>query len=349
MIKQFKIFLISSVSTFLFTNLQCSGPTGPPPVKPNKDPRTYSWTIDTIKASYLQLYEIWGSSANNVYFGGNNSGYPGCLWHYDGNKYEVINLPENKPYEINGIYGFSSGDVWVVGEKSYYNSGFTDSSFICHYNGYLWQQYFITGGGRLRAIWGSTPNDIWAVGSNTLLHFNGASWVKNSFYIPPQGVQLASITGLSSDEVYMTGYRNDVVPPLDTTFYYLYYYNGNQWLVADSSYKTYSSVSDENAWKFGIFLKTISGNIYSAGDGLFRKDADNWIVLNNDEFILNLGGNDSGNLFAVGSFGKLYHYNGKDWENIIIRENFNSTIYYIWTDGSEAFLATEGPYVIHGK
>ena len=39
MIKQFKIFLISSVSTFLFTNLQCSGPTGPPPVKPNKDYR----------------------------------------------------------------------------------------------------------------------------------------------------------------------------------------------------------------------------------------------------------------------------------------------------------------------
>jgi len=316
---------------------QCSSPTGPP-IKPVKDPRTYTWTIDTLKIS---AHRIWGSSPNDVYIGGWWDA-DGSLWHYDGSKWSVVKLPEYS-YDINGIYGFSAGDVWAVGSLAYLINGiFTDSSFICHYDGSSWKQYNVTDGGNLLAVWGSSSSDVWAGGANTLFHFNGTDMKKVPFFIPPQGVQILSISGLSSKDVYMVGGRNDVIyPPL----YYLYHYNGSRWSVVDSSYANASV----DARKFGVRLKTIGGSLYSASDKLFKKEGDNWVIINDDPFIFSLGGSSANNLFAGGrSDGTVYHYNGTDWQKIIIKEDFRRSIYDIWTDGTEVFMVSE-EFVIHGK
>ena len=111
------------LSVFFILTLQYCSSSTEPPIKPVKDPRTYTWTIDTLKISFqTDLGRIWGNSPNDVYIGGHNAGTPGSFWHYDGSNWSAVNLPEYS-YDINGIYGFSAGDVWAVGSLGYLNNG----------------------------------------------------------------------------------------------------------------------------------------------------------------------------------------------------------------------------------
>lgn len=345
--KRLKIFLIFSLLLFLFTNLQCSNPTGPQ-ARIIKDPRTYTWTIDTLWAG--NMTRIWGSAPNDVYVGGWGGTIPtSSIRHFDGNKWNVINLPVSRFYAIQGIYGFSARDVWTVGLQVY--SLTEDSSLICHFDGASWKEITVTGGKELQSIWGSSAVDIWVGGWNTLFHFDGTSWKHFPFFIPPQGVQLISISGLSSNDVYMVGARNNVVQPIDTSFYYLYHFNGNSWSVVDSSYWTTTVI----AIKFGAILKTIDGALYSAGNKLYRQEGDNWIIMNDDPSIFSIGGSSNHNLFAAGTrvgvgisaTPTIYNYNGSDWEKIPL-EGYVGDISDIWTDGTETFMV-DGAYVIHGK
>lgn len=327
---------------FLTVNLLLSfsscDTTEPPPIKPPKDPRTYTWTIDTLNSSYLPcVTRIWGNSAIDVYAGGFSSDLRGVLWHYNGDSWESVNLPVTT-FEVNGIYGFSSNDVWVVGETA------TDVSLILHYNGSGWQNYSNSTGKALRCIWGSTPSNIWAGGTNTLFHYDGSSWTKFPFFIPSHGVQLGSISGLSASDIYMIGYRNDVVQPLDTSFYYLYHFNGSQWNVIDSSYLT----NTEYVWHFGVRLQTIGGDLYSASNRLFKKEGSGWKIINDDPLVFSLGGSSSDNVFCATTNGTAYHFNGSDWKKITIKEGFEEAIYDIWTDGTEVFMVAWG-YIIHGQ
>lgn len=304
LLKNKKLILFALI-LFLIQQYSCDT-TEPPPVKPVKDPRTYTWTIDTLKVSFqTDLRRIWGSGPNNVYIGGHNADIPGALWHFDGSSWTPVQLPIGT-FDVNGIFGFSSADVWVVGETA------TDVSLISHYNGKLWQNYSYSLGKALRCIWGSSPNNIWAAGTNTLLHFDGSYWNKFPFFIPTQGVQLGSISGLSASDIYMIGYRNDVVQPIDTSFYYLYHFNGSQWNVIDSSYST----STEYVWHFGVRLKTIRGDLYSASNRLFKKEEGGWKIINDDQLVFSLGGSSSDNIFCATTNGTVYHFNGTDWQII---------------------------------
>ncbi|HCY76607.1 MAG TPA: hypothetical protein DHV28_11870 [Ignavibacteriales bacterium] len=338
--KNLKVFLLLSLP--FLTQLSCNT-TEPPLVIPPKDPRTYTWTIDTLINNSFQtaMRRIWGCAPNDVYIGGHNADTPGCLWHYNGESWEPVNLPVIT-FDVNGIYGFSSNDVWVVGETA------TDFSLILHFNGTNWQNYSNSTGKALRCIWGSSPSNIWAAGTNTLFHFNGSSWNNSSFFIPSQGVHILSMSGLNSNDIYMVGGRNDVVQPLDTSFYYLYQFDGSQWTVVDSSYIT----NNDNVRNFGVQLKTIGGELYSASDRLFKKEGNKWEIINDDPLIFSLGGSSSNNIFGAGINATVYHFNGSDWKEITIKEGFQEPIYDIWTDGTEAFMvAMDGirTFVIHGK
>jgi hypothetical protein len=335
-------FLFSGIISIL--TLPSCDTTEVPPVKPFKDPRTYTWTIDTLINSFqTDLRRIWANAPNDVYIGGHNASSlsPGALWHFDGIIWKPVELPV-ATFDVNGIFGFSSSDVWAVGETA------TDVSLILHYDGKSWQNYSNTTGKALRCIWGSNLKNIWAGGANSLFHYDGSNWNKFPFFIPSQGVQLGSMNGLSASDIYMVGYRNDVIQPIDTSFYYLYHYNGSQWSVVDSNYIT----NDNYRWNFGVIIKTIGGELYSASDRLYKKEANGWKIINDDQLVFSLGGSGANNVFCATTTGTLYHFNGTDWQIIVVKGGFQLPIYDIWTDGTEAFMIASDSrqsYVIHGK
>jgi len=187
-----KIFLIVVfILPFIITG--CKKSDGVIDVQPVKDPRTYTWTTDTLGypgSSQTLMYDIWGSSPNDVYAVGHNSQNRGLMWHYDGNKWTNVHLITDEggqifaAIDLTSIYGFSSTDIYAAGSIIGYNPNppptFIDSSLIIHYDGTAWKQQNITSGQALRNIQGSSSTDIWASGIfNTLYHYDGINWKKD--------------------------------------------------------------------------------------------------------------------------------------------------------------------------
>ncbi|MBI2428746.1 MAG: hypothetical protein HYV29_08130, partial [Ignavibacteriales bacterium] len=103
------------------------------PVKPEiiKDPRTYTWTLDTLAypgSFQTSMMDMWGSSPTDVYVVGHNeSPGPGTMYHFDGSKWSTTKFhsaeggPISGALSLTSVYGFSKDDIWVVGERFYDN------------------------------------------------------------------------------------------------------------------------------------------------------------------------------------------------------------------------------------
>lgn len=58
------------------------------------------------------------------------------------------------------------------------------------------------------------------------------------------------------------------------------------------------------------------------------------------------------NLFVVGIHGRVYHYNGTDWDQLIDLAFYGLSWFDVWTDGTETFIVgNDGSVsdVAHGK
>ncbi|MCK6623156.1 MAG: hypothetical protein HUU32_16635 [Calditrichaceae bacterium] len=315
-----------------------------------KDPTEYIWTIDTLAypgSIQTTMWTISGSSPTDVYVAGHNDGSFGKMYHFDGKKWEPVNfqIPIGDFYDI---WVFSANDIWAVGEHSRWEPNYTPYTQSIHYNGHDWQEVGTPKKGRLASVWGNHPGDLWSCGTDKVYHFGGSEWQEVSIPLPAQEIQFGRIRGLSANNVYATCLKNDMVPPIDTTFYYLYHFNGQIWSIMDSALVTSSNPQPY----FGSYLAVIDGVLYSAGQGVFRLENEHWIVLNQDLALSRIAGSSLDNIYASGALGTIYHFDGSGWRQLNPIPGFNHFIGGIWTNAMEVFfVATDGErtYIIHGK
>jgi len=334
-------------------------------VIPVKDPRTYTWTADTLaypRSSQTLMDDIWGSSHNDVYVVGHNSrAGKGVMWHYDGNKWTNSHLLTSEgglisgAIELSAIYGFSGTDIYAAGERIIgYNPNpppnFIDSSLILHYDGSSWKEEDIVSGNILTNIQGSSTNNVWAAGNfNTLYHYDGSRWTRDSVVINVpvnQAFHILSV-GAGNSGTYLTGHTSFV--DLSDTKAYLLKRENSSWVKIDSSgiytYKLY---------------RNSSGELYYAGPrGIFKNVGNQWTnVFTTNQYIADMSASSSDNIFAAGQGGqnKIYHYNGTDWKEIEELSLPDADYWAVWTDGTEAFVVGhiyDAPYqktvIWHGK
>ena len=336
-------------------------------IKPVKDPRTYSWTADTLgyPGSYQTLMtDIWGSSHNDVYVVGHNSLSSGVMWHYDGNSWTSVRLISLEGGQIEGaidltsIYGFSSTDIYAAGTSISYNPNppptFASKNLIIHYDGSTWRKVNVDNSGFLDDIYGSSPNNIWASGGGTkFFHSDGNKWETDSVNIKvPSGFsfQINSISSNSSS-FYLLGNSNNNTTG-ETMFYFFKRVN-NAWVAQDS----FSSSNSSN--RFGGRLNQSNlPDLYSNGSGgMYIYNNSSWVKISNSpDPIYFMWGTSSDNIFAVSNGSRAYHYNGTDWKQIEQLNDPKIDYYAVWTDGTEAFVVGhiyDGVYmktiVWHGK
>jgi hypothetical protein len=345
--------------SLVFLALSCEkSPTGPEPVK---DPRTYTWTIDTLAypgSFQTTMRDIWGSSPNDVYVvGHNDQPGPGTMFHYDGKTWRTTGFHSAEggsvqgPVSLSAIYGFAPNDVWAVGEHIYTNynppPNFLDSSLIIHYDGGKWTEFRPPSGRLLQAVWGSKPNDVWAGGlDGTLYYFDGVTWKAVSI---GKKVWFLNFGGFTSSDVYAMAYELDS-GVMDSTFQYVWHWDGTTWSIRDFYVETFG-----NEDKFGTSsLFAVEGNLFSAGQGIFRKSSSGWerIFYDPSTFFRDIKGSGLENLFAVGNFSAVYHFNGSDWYRY--RQFLDANIHYSasWTNAKEVFVVGDDgfkTYVLHGK
>ncbi len=120
---EFPIFLplvrFAAVLLLLFFASSCRK--NPIVAPPPKDPRTYTWTIDTLAypgSLQTDMYDIWGSSPVDVYAVGDGGINAGNMWHFDGTVWSSINLPFGS-FVLSKIFGFAPNNIYAVGTRFY--------------------------------------------------------------------------------------------------------------------------------------------------------------------------------------------------------------------------------------
>lgn len=153
------------------------------------------------------LQDVWGSSSEDVYAVGES------IYHYDGEAWVSMELPAAPAAPLlNGIWGTDSGMIFAVGEDLEDEEG---KAVIFIYNGQEWVKMEHNIYDRLYKVWGTSFDNVYAVGEVGLYHYDGQEWI--SVDCPPMGGYYA-IWGTSPSRIFVTG-KNGIL-----------HYNGQEWI-----------------------------------------------------------------------------------------------------------------------
>lgn len=320
--------------------------------------RNYIWSIDSVDyksiSGVIQLESIWGSSPSDVWgANGDAADVRDCFWHFDGIKWArategtpITEYTGNKV--IYSVWGTAQNNVWAFGRKI--NQGYV-SAFIMHYDGNLWTDVTPTNLASLIAplycVYGISENNIWVGGYEYVINYNGNSWTT---YKIADSLIVGSISG-NGKFIYANAYS-----PWGKNIQSIYLFSNNEFSLVDQT--------TDQELKFAGLIWVNSNEINSFINGMVSAN------LNNDGTINNLGWNrifttstffterfvqSSKNVFAVGQWNLVYHFNGIDWSKIDINV-VNHTVdphalfWGVWTNGKEVFISdTQNGVIYHGK
>ena len=312
-----------------------------------RNPREYAWSIDTISypgTFQTSMVDIDGTSPSDVYIVGSNSDGMANMYHYDGKSWTPL-ITDFSATELFAIQAFAASDIWVVGARYY--SGH-DSSLMAHFDGSAWNQYRVTNGRYLNAIWGARGDDIWAAGgSGTVFHYNGNIWTKVPMDSRDRYYRLA---GLSAQEVYLLGERQVGVTSSIADYFILQKYNGSNWLAVDSSSGPYE------VFQFGPFQVAASfGTVYTLGYGVFTLHEHVWHQeMTTNAPLQGLFASNASNIFVVGQSSLIYHYDGTNWKQLANIVGDGWWLHAVWGTDTETFIVGHDAsgrksIVLHGK
>jgi hypothetical protein len=181
---------------------------------------------------------------------------------------------------------------------------------ILHYDGSLWR--VVTSGttGDLWGVWGSSFCDVFAVGgAGTILHYDGNAW---SLISTGVGESLMGVWGSSSSDVFAVGGAGTIL-----------HYDGSAWSTMNSGTTEDicgvwgSSPSDVFAVGGGSTAEGGSG-VGAEGHGtILHYDGTSWNSTPGPILDLHaVWGRSSCKVFAIGTTDSVLHYDGNTWDNI---------------------------------
>lgn len=312
---------------------------------PPKNPREYTWTIETISypgSEQTFMWDMYAVDAKDIWIVGHNARAFGKMYHFDGSAWTPITLSFSGPPDLTAIAGFGRDNIWAVGVKWPQD---IPVGFIIHFDGTRWSEVKVDGTNLLLCVWGSGPTDVWFGGlDGTLLHFDGVSIKPDSVprYIPknanPNWGYYAGASGANGD-----GYVVLVGVPFANYVGWSYTFRrqSGRWVIIDSANGVINRLWS-SPW----------GKLYRTGYGIGYWDVSAWRFLDLYGFTRGVYGVAEDNLFAVGT--SVWHWNGSDWFEFTNLPLQKFTKYKVWTDGREVFIVGVGidddnSYVLHGR
>ena len=180
-----KKLILSIILLLIIITISCESPTE---IIDNTQPgrRDYVWTVDTLDpgpGNATSMFEMWGSSPTDIWLVGSGYSMKHAIWHYDGTEWKNVVPDEN--IACGGLWGFAPNDIWMG----------TTNSQIWHYDGSKWRKfgtykYKDFDNVYIQRIHGQNPNDVYAVGfadtynvgyCAVILHFDGSQWKYEEF------------------------------------------------------------------------------------------------------------------------------------------------------------------------
>jgi hypothetical protein len=108
------------------------------------------------------VYGLWGAAPDDVWAVGAVAGRDGFIWHFDGERWAEVALPDDLPVQQDGtlpalfkVWGRAADDVWAVGSHG----------LMLHYDGATWS-IVPTGTDELLFTVTGDAAGVWAVGGS---------------------------------------------------------------------------------------------------------------------------------------------------------------------------------------
>jgi hypothetical protein len=209
---------------------------------------------------------------------------------------------------LAALWGFSGRDVFAAGVWS---DGNDPRPLIAHYDGAAWSPMQVPNVDRLTLtdIWGSSPSDVYAVGTaafpdgfdeGAVLHYDGHQWV--TVLGPEQHVRFARVWGTLPSDVYVVGRSGvpDGQGDEDAGPGTLRHFDGTAWPVLPSP----TSSPLQSVWA------SSPANVYVvAGTGtIWHFVGGEWTPLSvGANGLLDVWGSSADDVYAVGVNGTILH------------------------------------------
>ena len=94
----------------------------------------------------------------------------GIILHYDGTGWTEFRTPE-EDLAFNGVWSAAPNDVFAVGERG-------ETAVVYHFDGTAWALMTVPPVRQLLDVWGTSGTDVYAVGDQTILHYDGSTWTE---------------------------------------------------------------------------------------------------------------------------------------------------------------------------
>jgi hypothetical protein len=332
MVKQVAVFLFLSV--MIFSSIDCKkNPVAPPPPPNSNDTTSNNFTFQTFTfggnsgscvlsdVAIISPTDIWAVGA--VYLDsadGAPDPFPYNAVHWDGQNWNLQKVPYNYQGQafyssINSILAFNSNDIWfeagIHWDGNQFNTVPLNISFPSHAN----------------KMWGSSSNDFYIVGNSGLIaHYNGSSWT-----------QIATGISLSFNDIYGSGGQI-----LAVCIQFLP--AGGEIFSIQGNTATQISSNPIGQHQFLSVWFVPNQQYYIVGDGIYQKNSLSDNTWNNGPLdFTNYGttkvrGNGINDVFVVGAFGELLHWNGVRGKSFIDQTGL--------PNGSYASIAVKGDLVV---
>jgi hypothetical protein len=279
------------------------------------------------------------------------------IGEFDGEEWKFMDVTPtgHNYYSFEDVWGYSMRDLFVL-----------EGDGIQHYDGSTWSVMELpvlpseSGGPSLLDIWGSSANDVYAVGTGgAVLHFDGTSWAATT--VGEAGLEC--VWGISESELYAVSNTNEPQPPpcFDPPcpegggiFSSIFASDGTNWreldVVGNKQVKGLWGVSGDALFAVGSFTEYWEeGGIGGTRDyrAILRYNGSSWSPMIDEtiEGMLNdVWGSSENDIFAVGSGGAILHYNGSSW--VEMQSGTTEGLLAVWGVSAEDVVAVGGGGVI---
>jgi len=277
-----------SLSAIVIEPEECQGPADP-----------CEWE-EVVSFETAGLYGMWGAAPNDIWAVGGDpeDSAPPLVLHFNGQDWAEVSVPGDD--RLLTVWGFSGSDLYVGGGRSY--------PFLLHYDGGEWTE---DSSADFRAsigeIWGSAPNDIYAMGGFDVWHYDGASWTR-LYGFPPGSYSFGSLWGRSAADVYLATADEDGEGAY--TAYFLRF-DGSSWNPMPGWTKVINTMTSFG----GDFWGAPTGELYYADIYLHFFDGSSWQrpIQVWGHFLVALWGSAADDVYTAGTNGLIMHFNGDEW------------------------------------
>jgi hypothetical protein len=230
-----------------------------------------NWNVvpspNPVGKTWVVLNGVDAISANDIWAVG-HSGDPSSIplqtltTHWDGKSWSIIPSPSPGTYNgnvLNAVSAVSASDVWAVG---WYQSGPTGQeggALTMHWDGTAWTVVPNPSRWQLYGVLAIASNDVWAVGEQSILHWNGTNWSSVSFPLPPNEAYriLKGISATSASDIWAVGYAQWSYFSGTRYAPLTYHWDGTRWNLIpnagglDELLSSVTAIAPNDAWAVG--------------------------------------------------------------------------------------------------